>query len=106
MRCSFVFSRESDGTINDFTTFETLRETIYAEVATLISQNEMRPHFLIELFRGLQMLSDDYLRQRALYVIQDLVTRYLTDDQNKNTQQNKEVGHYFSLCNSKSINHQ
>ena len=46
----------------------------------MISQNENRPHFLIELFRELQMLNNDYLRQRALYAIQDLVTRHLTDD--------------------------
>ena len=60
--------------------FEALRETIYSEVATLISQNENRPHFLIELFRELQLLSSDYLRQRALYSIQDLVTKYLTEE--------------------------
>ena len=63
--------------------FEAMRETIYAEVATLISQNECRPHYLIELFRELQMLSSDYLRQRALYAIQDLVTRYITDEESK-----------------------
>lgn len=60
--------------------FEALRDSIYSEVATLISQNENRPHFLIELFRELQLLSSDYLRQRALYAIHDLVTRQLTED--------------------------
>lgn len=65
-------------------TFESLRENIYAEVANLISQNENRPHFLIELFRELQMLVSDYLRQRALYAIQDLVTRHLIEDDFKN----------------------
>lgn len=34
----------------------------------------------MELFRELQMLSTDYLRQRALYTLQDLVTRYLTEE--------------------------
>lgn len=34
----------------------------------------------VELFRELQMLSTDYLRQRALYSVQDLVTRYLTEE--------------------------
>lgn len=72
--------------------FEALRETIYAEVATLISQNEMRPHYLIELFRELQMMTTDYLRQRTLYVIQDLVTRHLTEEDNQSNQQDKEVG--------------
>ena len=55
---------------SDFSLFEALRETIYSEVATLISHNESRPHFLIELFHELQLLNTDYLRQRALYSLQ------------------------------------
>ncbi|XP_031693615.1 pericentriolar material 1 protein isoform X7 [Oncorhynchus kisutch] len=69
----------SSGASSDFSLFEALRETIYSEVATLISQNESRPHFLIELFHELQLLNTDYLRQRALYSLQDIVTRHLTD---------------------------
>lgn len=61
---------------SDFSLFEALRETIYSEVATLISQNESRPHFLIELFHELQLLNTDYLRQRALYSLQ--VTVFLS----------------------------
>ena len=34
----------------------------------------------LELFRELQLLTSDYLRQRALYALQDLVTRFLTED--------------------------
>ena len=64
----------------DFNLFEALRETIYSEVATLISQNESRPHYLIELFRELQLMASDYLRQRALYAIQDLATQQLTEE--------------------------
>uniref|UniRef100_S4RUX7 Pericentriolar material 1 protein C-terminal domain-containing protein n=1 Tax=Petromyzon marinus TaxID=7757 RepID=S4RUX7_PETMA len=64
---------------SEFSMFEALRNTIYSEVATLISQNENRPHFLIELFHELQMLNSDYLRQRALYLLQDTVTRHLTE---------------------------
>uniref|UniRef100_A0A674BMS3 Pericentriolar material 1 n=1 Tax=Salmo trutta TaxID=8032 RepID=A0A674BMS3_SALTR len=64
---------------SDFSLFEALRETIYSEVATLISQNESRPHFLIELFHELQLLNTDYLRQRALYTLEDIVTRHLTE---------------------------
>lgn len=63
-----------------FSVFDALRDTIYSEVATLIANNESRPHFLVELFRELQMLTTDYLRQRALYNLQDLVTRYLTEE--------------------------
>ncbi|KAK3606346.1 hypothetical protein CHS0354_041982 [Potamilus streckersoni] len=72
-------ARESDDP-NELSLFEALRETIYSEVATLISQNENRPHYLIELFRELQRLSTDYLRQRALYDIKDLVSKYLVDE--------------------------
>lgn len=63
----------------EFSLFEALRDTIYSEVATLISQNENRPHFLIELFRELQMLNNDYMRQRALYTLHQLIGQQLTD---------------------------
>uniref|UniRef100_A0A671R5P6 Pericentriolar material 1 protein-like n=1 Tax=Sinocyclocheilus anshuiensis TaxID=1608454 RepID=A0A671R5P6_9TELE len=72
-------SNDLSSGISDFSLFEALRETIYSEVATLISQNESRPHFLIELFHELQLLNTDYLRQRALYSLQDIVTRHLTE---------------------------
>ena len=58
--------------------FETLRETIYSEVASFISQNERRPRYLIELFRELQLLSTDRLRQRALYTLQELINEHLS----------------------------
>ncbi|KAK7929012.1 hypothetical protein WMY93_005407 [Mugilogobius chulae] len=70
---------EAPDASSDFSLFEALRETIYSEVAALISQNESRPHFLIELFHELQLLNTDYLRQRALYSLQDIVTRHLTE---------------------------
>eukprot|EP00066_Takifugu_rubripes_P021917 XP_011611183.1 PREDICTED: pericentriolar material 1 protein isoform X4 [Takifugu rubripes] len=70
---------EAPDASSDFSLFEALRETIYSEVATLISQNEARPHFLIELFHELQLLNTDYLRQRALFSLQDIVTRHLTE---------------------------
>lgn len=35
---------------SDYSLFEALRESIYAEVAALISQNESRPHFLVGEF--------------------------------------------------------
>ncbi|XP_064610122.1 pericentriolar material 1 protein-like isoform X3 [Liolophura sinensis] len=72
-------NRDTD-TSNDLSLFNALRENIYAEVATLISQNENRPHFLIELFKDLQLLSTDYLRQTALFSIREMVSRYLPDD--------------------------
>ena len=62
---------------SNFSLFEALRDSIYSEVATLIAMNESRPHYLIELFRELQLLNSDYLRQRALYSLQELVSRFL-----------------------------
>ncbi|RXM37099.1 Pericentriolar material 1 protein [Acipenser ruthenus] len=74
----------SSETGSDFSMFEALRDTIYSEVATLISQNESRPHFLIELFHELQMLKTDYLRQRALYALQDIAARHLSENKDTN----------------------
>ncbi|XP_060039564.1 pericentriolar material 1 protein isoform X12 [Erinaceus europaeus] len=73
----------SSETGSDFSTFEALRDTIYSEVATLISQNESRPHFLIELLHELQLLNTDYLRQRALYALQDIVSRNISENHEK-----------------------
>ncbi|XP_054980537.1 pericentriolar material 1 protein isoform X5 [Sorex araneus] len=74
---------EATETGSDFSTFEALRDTIYSEVATLISQNESRPHFLIELLHELQLLNTDYLRQRALYALQDIVSRHISENHEK-----------------------
>lgn len=57
--------------------FDLLRENVYSEVTALISANESRPHFLIQLFRDLQQISSDTLRQRALQSIQELISHYL-----------------------------
>ncbi|GCB62873.1 hypothetical protein scyTo_0004322 [Scyliorhinus torazame] len=99
MLVSFLLSVTETG--SDFSLFEALRDNIYSEVATLISQNESRPHFLIELFHELQLLNTDYLRQRALYALQDIVTRHLSE------KSCKEVEHSLSrnsavwmTCNS------
>jgi pericentriolar material 1 protein len=56
--------------------FEALSESVYSEVAALISANENRPHFLIQLFRDLQMISSDPLRQKTLQLIQEVVSLY------------------------------
>ncbi|CAN2388649.1 interkinetic nuclear migration, partial [Pristimantis euphronides] len=76
---------------SDFSMFEALRDTIYSEVATLISQNECRPHFLIELFHELQLLNTDYLRQKALFALQDIVTRRVTEATDKKHDSTKPV---------------
>nr|XP_020832399.1 LOW QUALITY PROTEIN: pericentriolar material 1 protein [Phascolarctos cinereus] len=81
----------SSETGSDFSMFEALRDTIYSEVATLISQNESRPHFLIELFHELQLLNTDYLRQRALYALQDIVNRHISETNEKGGENAKSV---------------
>ncbi|XP_021120737.1 pericentriolar material 1 protein isoform X4 [Heterocephalus glaber] len=81
----------SSETGSDFSMFEALRDTIYSEVATLISQNESRPHFLIELFHELQLLNTDYLRQRALYALQDIVSRHISESHEKEGENVKSV---------------
>ncbi|XP_036620137.1 pericentriolar material 1 protein isoform X12 [Trichosurus vulpecula] len=82
---------KSAETGSDFSMFEALRDTIYSEVATLISQNESRPHFLIELFHELQLLNTDYLRQRALYALQDIVNRHISETNEKGGENAKSV---------------
>ncbi|KAG8512557.1 Pericentriolar material 1 protein [Galemys pyrenaicus] len=82
---------EAPETGSDFSMFEALRDTIYSEVATLISQNESRPHFLIELFHELQLLNTDYLRQRALYALQDIVSRHISENHEKEGDNVKSV---------------
>ena len=54
--------------------FESLRERIYSEVASLISQNEVRPHYLVELFRRLQLLSTVDQRRQVMATFEHLVT--------------------------------
>ncbi|XP_072481719.1 pericentriolar material 1 protein isoform X8 [Notamacropus eugenii] len=76
---------------SDFSMFEALKDTIYSEVATLISQNESRPHFLIELFHELQLLNTDYLRQRALYALQDIVNKHVSETNEKGGENAKSV---------------
>lgn len=60
---------------SSFKVFEALKENVYLEVSALIAANESRPHFLIQLFRDLQLISSDPLRHRALHSIQELYNR-------------------------------
>lgn len=65
--------------------FESLRELIYSEVAALISQNETRPHYLVELFRRLQQLTSDDQRRRVMLTFEQIVADYLSDSDNQLT---------------------
>jgi len=83
--CLLLSSHSSGFTVADSvdelccTVFDSLRELIYSEVASLISQNEMRPHYLVELFRRLQLLTTDDQRRRVMATFEQLVDDCLTD---------------------------
>lgn len=55
--------------------FDLLRENIYSEVTTLIDVNESHPDFLIQLFRELQLISSEPLRQRVLQSIRGVLAQ-------------------------------
>nr|CAI5818276.1 unnamed protein product [Callosobruchus analis] len=69
---------------NESKLFEELRENVYKEVASLISANETRPEFLIQLFRDLRMIGNDSLRLKILQSIQMVITHSLAASQNHN----------------------
>ncbi|KAF5271184.1 hypothetical protein FQR65_LT05328 [Abscondita terminalis] len=76
--------------------FEELRENVYKEVANLISANESRPHFLIQLFRDLQHVNSDSLRGRTLQSIQTVLTNSLSileSSRGASRQSATQVGH-------------
>ncbi|XP_037297200.1 pericentriolar material 1 protein isoform X8 [Manduca sexta] len=56
--------------------FDLLRENIYSEVTALIGVNESHPDFLIQLFRELQLISSDALRQKVLQSIRNVLSQY------------------------------
>lgn len=57
--------------------FDDLKENVYLEVSALIAANESRPHFLINLFRELQLIStSDPLRKRLMEAFKDLYLQY------------------------------
>ncbi|RNA20249.1 pericentriolar material 1 [Brachionus plicatilis] len=56
-------------------TFDKMREQIYSEVAALISQNESRPFYLLNLFKELQFIKDKNARDQALKSIFNISNR-------------------------------
>ena len=80
--------------------FESLRELIYSEVASLISQNEMQPQYLLELFQRLQLLTTDDQRQRVIATIEQVVADYVTDSDEQPTD---TLRHQAGLQRSVSI---
>lgn len=56
--------------------FDDLKENVYLEVSALIAANESRPHFLINLFRDLQLIStSDPLRKRLLQAFKEVYSQ-------------------------------
>ncbi|CAD5118271.1 unnamed protein product [Dimorphilus gyrociliatus] len=82
-----------------------LHDTIYSEVATLISFNENRPHFLLDAIRLLQKLNTDFLRQRALYSLRDVIKDYVNlttkpDGTESDRNPTPLFGHEFTVNNN------
>ena len=61
--------------------FAQMREQIYSEVASLVSENESRPYYLMELLRVAKLLNTDYLRQTGLNSLKRVINNYLNPDQ-------------------------
>lgn len=64
--------------------FEQMREQIYSEVATLITQNESRPFYLLNLFKELQLVRDKNSRDQCLKSIFKLSKHRSTSNDNNN----------------------
>ncbi|CAG5046768.1 unnamed protein product [Parnassius apollo] len=70
--------------------FDLLRENVYSEVTTLIGVNESHPDFLIQLFRELQLISSDPLRQKVLQSIRSVLSQYSSILENQNNDNEDE----------------
>nr|XP_037870690.1 uncharacterized protein LOC101738744 isoform X10 [Bombyx mori] len=71
--------------------FDLLRENIYSEVTTLIGVNESHPDFLIQLFRELQLISSENLRQKVLQSIRNVLSQYNTMLENHDNDETEEL---------------
>ncbi|CAH0759234.1 unnamed protein product [Diatraea saccharalis] len=71
--------------------FDLLRENVYSEVTALIGVNESHPDFLIQLFRELQLISSDPLRQKVLQSIRSVLSQYSSILENRGSDGVHEV---------------
>eukprot|EP00047_Mylnosiga_fluctuans_P015682 m.48428 g.48428 ORF g.48428 m.48428 type:complete len:1184 (+) comp6033_c0_seq1:1-3552(+) len=69
----------SEAEFDEAPLFTMVKDDIYRDVALFITANEDRPQFLQDLFGLLQECSTDYLRQRCLNSLQDIVSSVLPD---------------------------
>lgn len=72
--------------------FDDLKENVYLEVSALIAANESRPHFLINLFRELQLISSsDPLRKRLMQAFQEVYTQHCESNGSPNVLPDMQV---------------
>ena len=64
----------------EFPLSDQLKERIYSEMASLVSENETRSYYLIELLRAAQLLNTDYLRQTGLSSLKRVINNFLNTD--------------------------
>ncbi|KAI6653878.1 hypothetical protein LOD99_11472, partial [Oopsacas minuta] len=60
--------------------FDQVRERIYSEVASLVTQNETCPYYMLELIRVAQLLNTDYLRESGLSSLKRVINDYQNCD--------------------------
>lgn len=69
----------NDDVPTNLAVFEDTKELIYNGIAAFVAANELRPNFLERIFKLLRMLDTDYLRERALLLLQYLFSSVLPD---------------------------
>jgi hypothetical protein len=79
--------------------FDKMREKIYSEVATLISKNETRPFYLLNLFRELQFINTKSSRDQVLKSIFNISNRQLPSVENDFLSYIKNNSSYASAYN-------
>ncbi|XP_047023774.1 putative uncharacterized protein DDB_G0282133 isoform X4 [Helicoverpa zea] len=77
--------------------FDLLRENVYSEVTALIDVNESHPDFLIQLFRELQLISSDTLRQKVLQSIRNVLSQYSSIMESQGTESAHEENRQESV---------
>lgn len=68
-----------------------MREQIYSEVAALITQNESRPFYLLNLFKELQLLQDKNSRDQCLKSIFNISNRKTSSASSATDQDNDDT---------------
>lgn len=83
--------------------FDQMREKIYSEVANLISQNETRPFYLINLFKELQYLKEKNARDQVLKSIFNIANRQTFKVEKKEIRHESQSSMNSETSSSESI---